>query len=158
MSDASEVINLLFFFFSFSLGFFWNLQILVFLTIILARMFGLLLKNDMMEFISGNVAGFWIFSGFSRIFPDFSGSFRISLKSSDFSSFNHISWQNVFFTFQKWYDEIYFWKSFRFWDFFRIFPDFLKIFWFQWFIKSFFLTEYLVYVFEIFSGFFFIGG
>ena len=130
VSDSSEVINLLFF----SLGFFSIFQISVILTIVLDRMFGLLIKNDMMEFIFGNVAGFWIFSRFSRI----------SSKSSDFNCFNHISWQNVLFISQKWYDEIHFQKFVRFLDFF---PDFLKIFWFQW-VKSIFLTEYLMYVFK----------
>ena len=45
----------------------------------------------------------------------------ILLKSSDFNDFNHISWQNVWFTSQKWYDEIIYRKCIRFPD---LFPDF----------------------------------
>ena len=69
VSYSSEVIDLLFFFFT---PIFSNLHILVFLTIFLHSMYDLHLKYDMMIFFSGNLSGFWIFSGFFRIFLKFS--------------------------------------------------------------------------------------
>ena len=49
---------------------------------------------------------------------------EILLKSSDFNDFNHISWQNVWFTSQKWYHEIIYLKFIRFPNFVQDFSRF----------------------------------
>ena len=65
--------------------------------------------------------------------------------SSDFSSFNHISSQNGWFTnftSSIWFDDFVFRKFIWFWDFLRIFPDLFK---FSDFSYSFHMFELMIY-------------
>ena len=73
-----------------------NIQISMVFMIFLHRIDGLLLKYDLIIYFSGILSGFRIFSGF----------FWICLKSSDFNGFDHISFQNWWFTSQIWYHKL----------------------------------------------------
>ena len=112
MSEAPKFKKLFFFCFFFS-----NLLISMIWTIFLDIMDSLLIKYDMMIFFSGFSSGFWIFSGYFRIF----------VKFSDFIGFGKndtmISIYGLFLIFIRFPN---FPNLLRIFRIFLIFPDFFR--------------------------------